>query len=383
MLAMAFHATFLIPVLWQSAARGDRSEIALAQAPLDPHDSIEVSEADFARPEPEPEKTNPPAAPAPSGLTADMASISASPQAPRQGVVLKAPRPAPDTGRGPGMKVPASWRRDRSTLRERLTDGVAVYQPSREGTHAAASSPQALRREPVVGIGDSSRAQSPRQVTEVMAASEDESAPPAAGTEGGTGEAAVKGEGPVDAIAGRRTFDVDREGRAKDSEMVRAASNEPRPGIIDFSAAAAMGPKEGTSGRGPAATPGAVSQPARGTGASVAGSPQPVAVGAVTELSAAEREYQRNELEIRRRVSEVLRFPRKLAVMLEQGETILRFAVQMDGRIAGQVQVVKSAGFEEFDQEAVGAVNRAAPFPKMSRPINVSMRVPFQNPVIR
>jgi protein TonB len=100
-------------------------------------------------------------------------------------------------------------------------------------------------------------------------------------------------------------------------------------------------------------------------------------------MSAAEREYQRSLAEIQRRVHARLRFPRRLALELEQGEAVVRFVVRPDGRIDGAVRIVKSAGFDEFDAEAVSAVTRAAPFPPMSRALSFSMQIGFDNPMVR
>jgi TonB family protein len=57
--------------------------------------------------------------------------------------------------------------------------------------------------------------------------------------------------------------------------------------------------------------------------------------------------------------------------------------VRPDGSLAGAVRVMKSAGFDEFDAEAVSAVTRAAPFPPMSRALSVSMPIAFDNPLVR
>jgi TonB family protein len=100
-------------------------------------------------------------------------------------------------------------------------------------------------------------------------------------------------------------------------------------------------------------------------------------------MSASEREYQRSLAEIQRRVVSRLRFPRRLALELEQGEVVVHFVVRPDGRIDGAVRIVKSAGFDEFDAEAVSAVTRAAPFPPMSRPLSASMQIGFDNPLVR
>jgi TonB family protein len=47
------------------------------------------------------------------------------------------------------------------------------------------------------------------------------------------------------------------------------------------------------------------------------------------------------------------------------------------------VELVKSAGFPEFDAEAVSAVKRAAPFPPIGAQRLVELRIPFQNPVVK
>jgi TonB family protein len=100
-------------------------------------------------------------------------------------------------------------------------------------------------------------------------------------------------------------------------------------------------------------------------------------------LSTAEREYFRYQAEIRRRVASALQFPKRLALMLEQGETVVHFDVRPDGRLKGSVRVVKSAGFDEFDAAAVSAVTRAAPFPATGRALSISMPIAFDNPLVR
>jgi TonB family protein len=82
-------------------------------------------------------------------------------------------------------------------------------------------------------------------------------------------------------------------------------------------------------------------------------------------------------------VARALRFPPRLALLLEQGETIVAFTIGPNGHLEGGIRLLKSAGFEEFDAEAKAAVSRAAPFPPTGRSHAVSMRVPFENPVVR
>ena len=101
-----------------------------------------------------------------------------------------------------------------------------------------------------------------------------------------------------------------------------------------------------------------------------------------------DRRYDLYIREITRRVNSLRQFPKRLALRLEQGETVVRFVVDVDGRLRSGVQVMKSSGFDEFDLEAARAVERAAPFPPLppalaAHALPVSMRVAFENPLVR
>lgn len=126
----------------------------------------------------------------------------------------------------------------------------------------------------------------------------------------------------------------------------------------------------------------AAAAPARSGGAA------PADVGPDGDERTRDRQYQRYLQEIQRRVSAVREFPRNLALRLEQGETVVHFVLETDGRISNGVKVLKSSGFDEFDAAATRAVQRAAPFPPLpparwARPLAVSIRVAFENPVVR
>jgi TonB family protein len=291
-----------------------------------------------------------------------------------------------------------AFRRDASTLRARNSTGARIYQPSREKTSRQASSREALRRERKTGVGDSARTESPRlaevapPIEEVPEEriSEDELEPPinseqrlplAPGTDN------ARGEGPLDADRGERSFDEQVEGPVRDRLAARAASNEPSPGLIDYAAVSARGPEDPTvlmANRGPSVAPGVTATASAGTASATTGWPEPRPIGGtIGGEGTAEREYSREHLEIRKRVQRVLRFPKRLAVMLEQGETIVQFTVERDGKLWGDVKLLKSAGFDEFDQEALEAVRRAAPYPHLARPLLVRIRIPFDNPMVR
>lgn len=313
--------------------------------------------------------------------------------------------PAPDHGAGTGRLAElGAWRRDASTLHERVADGAEVDQPSHARRGSVAGSAQAVRREPETGSGDSARTQ--RAQTAPLAAryaiidvaadgvggETREVGPPevvpatTAALPEGQRTVLMATQGPLDAESGARSYDVDRRAFAPtDDRETRAASTAAHPSITDLTLAAVSGNTR--EGRGPSDMPGAVSQPTPGVAASlpaVRGSRNGTDDAAATR----ERVYDRYNQEIRARVNRALVWPRALAIRLEQGETVLRFVVRPDGQLADGIQVVKSSGFIEFDQAALDAVRKASPFPPMSHegrfgPLAVNLRVPFSNPLVR
>jgi TonB family protein len=326
---------------------------------------------------------------------ADQEKLVEHQTAPQAGTTAAPGAAAPDRGAEVGRRVPVAFRRDSSTLHARQGDGAEVYQISREQTGRRSSSPQPIRQEPLVGARDSAATRQPRPPA--VEATPPPTAPPeAAGAldpavtvapdqlpPADPGADPARGDGPLDTEKGTRRFDVAIEGPARDNLAARAASNEAHPGRMELSSPSAAGPVNGASGRGPGDAPGVVSRPTSGSAPAIYGGPASLERGDQLAMSTAEREYNRYQAEIRRRVASMLRFPKHLALMLEQGETVVHFVVRADGRLAGSVQVVKSAGFDEFDAEAVRAVTRAAPFPRMSRTMGFSMPIAFDNPVVR
>jgi TonB family protein len=338
-----------------------------------------------AVPAPEPQPT-------PATVAGDQDHLVENPTAPRRGTNAPAAAPAPDTGDGPGRPSVEASRRDTSTLRSRLSDGGHAYHVEHERTSAQATSPQPIRQEPVVGIGDSSRTRRPQASEEIAPTmpvgsegpteAEVRLEPSALATAATEAQDEARGQGPLAAEQGRRRFDVEGLGIARDNRWERALSGESHPGPIELSSPSAPGPQPGAAGRGPGELPGVVSAPSAGRAPAVSGAEQDLAHGPLAP-STAEREYDRTRAEIGRRVNAALRFPKRLALMLEQGDTVVSFVVRSDGRLGGAVQVVKSAGFDEFDAAAVSAVNHAAPFPATGRTLSYSIVIAFSNPLVR
>jgi TonB family protein len=323
----------------------------------------------------------------------DQANYDLRPVALRPGLPGEQRAPAPDMGSETGRPLPAAWRRDSSTLRARLSDGSEQYQPDRQETSTRASTQQAIRQEPRVGIGDSARTTAPAPTqaappTDLPVTDDSPEVAPALASETRVPDTAglqdTRGEGPLDTDPGKRSFDIPVAGPPRDDVASRSASNETQPGLVDYTAVAARATEDSLAGRGLGAQPGLSSHRTTGVAPSDDGwpRPRPAPIGEIGEGSS-ERAFSREYLEIRRRVARVLRFPKRLALLLEQGEAIVQFTVERDGRVWGDVKLLKSAGFEEFDREAQEVVRRAAPFPHLPERLLVRMRVPFENPIIR
>jgi len=316
--------------------------------------------------------------------------------------------PAPDQGAAGGEPPEHAYRRDTTILHARLTDGAAEAQAARQRTARRPASFQAIRREPIVGVGDAVRTHVPSRApgptvpraVRVLAlggepgggAPADALAVRAARPDPATRVAADPAPdrtlGPLDAEAGARSFDVAGAGKVADNETSRAASNERHPGLTDFSRPAAPAPDRSPDGRGPGDAPGAVDRAARGDAPAALGAPDAKAYAPDVSARMLARRYDRYTQGIKQRVHDALEFPKALALRLEQGETIVGFVVDVDGRLGEGPRIIKSSGFEEFDNAALRAVRNAAPFPPMAdrrsaRPLPVSFGVRFDNPVIR
>jgi TonB family protein len=382
----------------RSASQIDTTSVALLNIPGAenvPDDAlVALDSAELAALTPE----NLPPWPVPPQLPeGDYANQDVRPATGPAGILGETRAPAPDSGDGLGRNLPVAFRRDASTLRARNSTGARVYQPSREKTARQASSREALRRERKTGVGDSARTESPR-LTEVAPPmpeaveerlSEDELEPPTDSEHRVPlvpGTDSARGEGPLDAEQGARSFDEQVEGPVRDRLSARAASNETSPGLIDYAAVSARGPEAPTAvlaNRGPSVAPGVTTVVSTGTASAAAGWPEPRPIGAIGGEGTGEREYSLEHLEIRRRVQRLQRFPKHLLMALEQGEAIVYFQVARDGRVSGEVKLLKSAGFADFDREALEVVRRAAPYPPMSQPLVVRIRIGFENPLVR
>jgi TonB family protein len=107
-------------------------------------------------------------------------------------------------------------------------------------------------------------------------------------------------------------------------------------------------------------------------------------------LDTQDARYVRWFVEQKERVQNELSFPKPRALAKDQGISIYRVVVRRDGRLAQSPYLVRSSGFADFDEAAVVAIRRAAPFsplPERLLPeaLDVTLLIPvsFSNPMVQ
>lgn len=188
----------------------------------------------------------------------------------------------------------------------------------------------------------------------------------------------------IDAETGPRATESNTRGAARDSVATASASDELDPAPLELSSPSAGG--RGAQGvRGKSRQSGA-SRRGRGSGSAATRAPTKRGKGGVAVRAGRQNAYFRRMYE---RVDRVVKYPRDLALALEQGTVVVRFTLRASGEIA-DISVSKSSGFKEFDRAFTRALRRAAPFGAVpasvlgsARKITVNAPYTFSNPLIR
>ena len=332
---------------------------------------------------------------------------------PMPGAEVDLPGVSP-AGRGGGDTAGAdsyTGRRDRDTLRVQFwTDPSRYLVPhTRSADSARASSPELIARRSESGYGD--RVPRPRATDGARQA--------VAGTPGETGTGGVSddterrwrdadprfdgGRAPLipQQMAGAtrpgRRLQVETGAPASEAERVGAlrdpvdsasASNARTTGPLELSHPSAGGrAQEGgvagaRRGSGPLAD-----SPHAGDGTAASSAALAIGRGRESLRAARTDPYFRRFFE---RLDREIVFPRELALALEQGEVVVTFSLAVDTGAIGQLQVVKSSGFREFDAElrrALGAIGPLGPVPRALRGrgdrLVVTAPYAFKSPLIR
>ncbi|MCC6746373.1 MAG: TonB family protein [Deltaproteobacteria bacterium] len=123
-----------------------------------------------------------------------------------------------------------------------------------------------------------------------------------------------------------------------------------------------------------------------GTPAGRAGDPQGARRGVALWLNTADRRYLDYFQSIYRKVHPLWHFPRELEIALEQGDVLVQFTLQADGRVQG-LELRRSSGFPAFDRVVLAAIQRAAPFRPIPRGLGQRLTIlapfEFSNPLVR
>jgi periplasmic protein TonB len=181
---------------------------------------------------------------------------------------------------------------------------------------------------------------------------------------------------------GAPATEAPRRGPAADPIDAAGYSNAARPSALELSRPRAGGADDGVRGPGGAGLVARSSSPA-GSGASRRAVPRGESASIRAERSDPyfRRMYQRIDREVR--------YPRDLALALEQGEVTVELTLDEAGRIAA-LAVTRPSGFAAFDREIVRAMRAAGPFgppPVALRGRASSLRVEapymFSNPLVR
>jgi TonB family protein len=103
-------------------------------------------------------------------------------------------------------------------------------------------------------------------------------------------------------------------------------------------------------------------------------------------LTTRDERYIRYFRHIHRKIQPLWRFPKKLEILMEQGEVLVEFAVRADGSVAN-VRLRRSSGHPAFDRNALAAVRKASPFNRIPTELGASLLIlapfEFRNPLIR
>jgi TonB family protein len=318
-------------------------------------------------------------------------------------------------GRGGGAEVAGAdsftGRRDPDTLRVQFwTDPSRYLVPhTRTGDARQATSPEWLARRDESGHGD----REPRRRAHEGADRAIAGTAGATGTGGLSddadrtwrdadprfdgGRAPLVAQGTPGATRPGRRLQVETGAPAAETERVGAlrdpvdsasASNARTTGPLELSRPSSGGrAQEGGVARAQGGAGPLAGSPHRGDGTAASSSALAVGPGRETMRAARTDPYFRRLYE---RLDREIVFPRELALALEQGEVVVTFSLSVSDGAIGHLQVVKSSGFSEFDQElkrALAAIGPLGPVPRALRSRSPRLVViapyAFRSPLIR
>jgi TonB family protein len=107
-------------------------------------------------------------------------------------------------------------------------------------------------------------------------------------------------------------------------------------------------------------------------------------------LDTSDSRYRKWYLDQRESIERALEFPKERALAMDQGTSVYRLIVRQNGTLQRKPELLRSSGFEDFDDAARAAIRNVAPFdpwPRALAPgheaIRVTLGVEFANPMVR
>ena len=292
---------------------------------------------------------------------------------PRAAVVDAPDRRAASRGGGAeGGSESWTGREDREELRAQPWNDPGRYRLPRHRTAGERLTTEARARTPRAGLDASYRPRLPRR-----------RGPGPSGTVDPRPARPLVAQGPT-ATDAHRAAPFDPEVRSRDDAEAAQASDERRPQPFDLGRPRSGGPHDGAGVTGPVVDDGH----ARHDGDGAGGTPLDVARGPGQPSTRArmQDDYFRR---LHARVLERVRWPRALAVELEQGEVVVSFILRRDGSVS-EVRVAKPSGFVDLDDAVVTAIRQASPFGPVPATLvegrgDLRVNTPFlfENPLIR
>ena len=116
------------------------------------------------------------------------------------------------------------------------------------------------------------------------------------------------------------------------------------------------------------------------------GDPEGELLGPAIWLNNPDNRYLLYFRRVHRKIQPLWDFPKQLEIMMEQGDVLVRFVIQKDGRVT-DLRVAKPSGYPHFDRLVVAAIRGAAPFGPipngLGRKVQVVAPFEFRNPLVR
>ncbi len=293
----------------------------------------------------------------------------------------------------------ASWEDRRATPSPRqdafLASGSGIHRERR--TLSRIDAAEGAERAPDASSAGGASADRDGEVTTIPRAGvADRTDPGATSDSPGVGIVAGRGERASEAAAvafGRPDVDLgaaatttEARDRPRDAQRSELLATAPSQSLVE--ATQRSGPSEG-SGRGGIAAPGPTGSGggvhegghalARGTG------PGPFAA-----LDTSDSRYVHWLGALRRRVDQVLEFPRARQLAMDQGTSVFRLTVHRDGSVIGEPRLIRTSGHDDLDAAALTALHRALPLDPVPSDLfagrsqlEVTVPIQFWNPMAR